>query len=318
MACSIALLVLWLAEPADVTLRKIKDDANAFPERFVDLLNRIGIDPTPNSGSYGKVRDLVNVFGTCVTTSTVILCVALIPSVQNAAKIVTYYQIMEVCMRAMAALFTIIAVTTIIICYSGLVYKTMQSSLVPLTAASDFWISLSAGAMIALAMAMIPVGLLGVLAEYFNDQERTRLYAKLAYYLAYPVGLFATVAFACGFGAADGFVNANCRSLLVFGSEAWYGERRIRGLNCSKYYGEYTSEGSSLSVSVTTSSLLRCNQVEDVAFAWEYSDPTSCTGQLCRRHWIRTCSARATIVTAPHAQAHARVCDLTLRSQTAA
>lgn len=281
MALSIALFVFWLAEPAEVVVRRIKEDANAFPEQFVELLDRVGIDPSPNSGAYDKVRDLVNAFGTCVTSFTLIICAALIPSVQNAAKIVTYYQIMEVCMRAMAALFTLIAVTTMIICYSGLVYKTMQSSLVPLTPAADFWVTLSAGAMIALALVMMPVGLLGVLAEYFNDQQRTRLYAKLAYYLTFPVGLFATIAFAVGFGGAAGFVDANCRSLLVYGSEAWFAEKRIRGLNCSKYYGEYESAGSSLTARVATSSLLRCNHAEDVAFAWEYSDPTSCTGQLC-------------------------------------
>ena len=111
-------------------------------------------------------------------------------------------------MRVMALIFTVIGVTIIVLAYSGLIYKEMQAELVPLTPSWDFWINLSFGFVIALALLMMPVGLLGVLSEYYDDNKRALLFAKLADWLVLPTAIFAAVACACGFGDPGSFACA--------------------------------------------------------------------------------------------------------------
>ena len=99
-------------------VQKIKDDANNFPAKYLETLSHLGIDSDPNSGSFDEVRRFVYLFGAAVQAFTITLCVMLLPAVYSAARIVTVYQIVVVCTRAMAVLFITIGITLVVLAYS--------------------------------------------------------------------------------------------------------------------------------------------------------------------------------------------------------
>ena len=204
------------------------------------------------------------------------LLVILIPALYSAARIVTFYQIMEGTMRNMAVAYTLLGGALMTIGAMGLVFNKAQGHLVPLSSGWELFVTLALVMILALGVLIIPLGVLGLLAEYYDDPKRSALFSRIARTFVLPVLLLASVTMAGASGSFDSFVSDNCRQLLQFGSDTWYAGDNFK---CTKYYGEVSGPNNTVA-SIGRSSHLQCNSEDDVVYAWEYNNPARCSGHM--------------------------------------
>ena len=94
----------------------------------------------------------------------------------------------------MAAMYTLIGTALVLVALLGFSFKGAQGELVDLRPFWDVFVSLSLVGLMGLGLLIMPLGVLGMLAELYDDSQRIDLFARLATGFIPPFVILAMVA----------------------------------------------------------------------------------------------------------------------------